>query len=148
MTRIIIEVEGDNVSVSVETKETEVKTKSEESDVKTVSQYARFFDDGCTGWSRDAEYNLVYLRDVQRWCNMLLLKQGYLFLNDVYEKLGIPKTKAGQIVGWIYGEKNTIGDNYVDFGLNNIRNEDFLEGIENVVLLDFNVDGEIISRLE
>ena len=43
---------------------------------------------------------------------------GYLFLNDVYDLLGIPKSKAGQVVGWIYDKNNnTDGDNYVSFGL-------------------------------
>lgn len=149
MTRIIIEVDGDNVKVSTETKETEVKTESGKSGVETVSRYARFFDDGCTSWTVNAEYNLILLRDVQRYCNMLLQMQGYLFLNDVYEKLGIPKTKAGQIVGWIYDpDRNDFGDNFVDFGLQDERNRDFVNGLGNVALLDFNVDGEIISRLD
>lgn len=147
MTRIIIEVDGDNVSVSVETKETEVKTKSEKSGVETVSQYARLFDEGCTGWTVNAEYNLVYLRDIERWANTMLRCKKYLFLNDVYDMLGMSKTKAGQIVGWIYDENNPIGDNCVDFGLKSMRNKGFLDGLENVILLDFNVDGEIISRI-
>ena len=147
MKRIIIEVDGDNVSVSIEMKETEIKTKSEKSGVETVSQYARFFDDGCTGWTRDARWNLTYLLDQQRYCNQLLQKQGYLFLNDVYRALGIPPSKAGQVVGWIYDKKNPIGDNFVEFNICSQRNVNFIKGLENVVLLDFNVDGEILSRI-
>ena len=58
----------------------------------------------------------------QAYANKKLQAQGYLFLNDVLEMLGIQKTKAGQIVGWIYNEEAPIGDNYVDFG---IFNNDF-----------------------
>ena len=60
--------------------------------------------------------------------------------------LGIPKTKAGHVVGWIYDEKNPVGDNYVDFGIYDLYNERsraFVNGYERTILLDFNVDGNI-----
>ena len=60
--------------------------------------------------------------------------------------LGIDKTKAGQIVGWIYDPKNTKGDNFVDFGIYNMSNDRvraFVNGYEPTILLDFNVDGNI-----
>ena len=61
--------------------------------------------------------------------------------------LGIPKTKVGQIVGWIYDEEHPIGDNYVDFGIYDLRNTEFVNGHENVALLDFNVDGNILDLI-
>ena len=61
--------------------------------------------------------------------------------------LGIPRTKAGQVVGWIFDKDNPIGDNYVDFGLLNTQNEDFVNGYKRSVLLDFNVDGMILDRI-
>lgn len=54
--------------------------------------------------------------------------------------LGFSRTKAGTMVGWVYDEKNPIGDNFVDFGLMDDRNSDFINGYEKTVLLDFNVD--------
>ena len=111
-----------------------------------VSEYARFFDDGCAGWTKDPEYNLMFLRDQQRYANDLLKSKGHLFLNEVYDLLGIPRTKAGQIVGWIYDEKHPNGDNFVDFGIydtNKTANRDFVNGYERTILLDFNVDGNI-----
>lgn len=122
----------------------------DEHSVRLESEYARFFDDGCTGWTKDAEQNLYFLRCQEHYANEVLTKKGYLFLNDVYDMLGIPRTKAGQIVGWIYDEKNPIGDNRVDFGLYELHNEkvrDFVNGYERVVLLDFNVDGPIIDLI-
>ena len=50
-----------------------------------VSEYARFFDDGCAGWTKDPEYNLMFLRDQQRYANDLLKSKGHLFLNEVYD---------------------------------------------------------------
>lgn len=123
--------------------------------VKTVdpnnySEFARFFDDGCLGWDKDPELNLLTLRKQQEYATDLLRAQGYLFLNDVYEMLGIPKTAAGQVVGWIYNEKHPVGDNYVDFGIYDIekpRNRDFVNGYERTILLDFNVDGNILDKI-
>lgn len=125
-----------------------VKTTTEYADPNTYSEYARFFDDGCLGWTKDPELNLTFLKQQQNYANDRLKRKGYLFLNDVYEMLGIQPTKAGQIVGWIYDEKNPVGDNFVDFGIYDInrpKNRDFVNGYERVILLDFNVDGNILD---
>lgn len=114
------------------------------------SDYARFFDDGCDGWEKDAESNLYFLRTQQQYANDLLVARGHLFLNEVYDMLGIPRTKAGQVVGWIYDSKNPIGDNYVDFGIYDISKQekrDFVNGYERSILLDFNVDGPIYDLI-
>ena len=102
-------------------------------DPNTYSDYARFFDDGCAGWSKSPEDNLTFLKAQQAFANQKLQCEGHLFLNDVYRMLGIPTTKAGQIVGWIYDEKNPIGDNFVDFGLYDINRpvvRDFVNGYD------------------
>lgn len=127
-----------------------VKTATEYADPNTYSEYARFFDDGCLGWTKDPEANLTFLKQQQNYANDKLKRKGFLFLNDVYGMLGIQPTKAGQIVGWIYDEKNPIGDNFVDFGIYDInrpKNRDFVNGYERVILLDFNVDGNILDMI-
>lgn len=114
------------------------------------SEYARFFDDGCNGWTKDPELNLVFLKQQQNYANEILKTRGHITLNEVYEMLGIPRTKAGMVVGWIYDEKHPVGDNFVDFGIYDIYDEkkrDFVNGYERVVLLDFNVDGNIYDML-
>ena len=148
---------------NIKAKEVEEAVKDEETgEEKTVkktvsvadpnlySDYARFFDDGCTGWTKDPEYNLMFLKDQQRYANDLLQSKGHLFLNEVYDMLGIPRTKAGQAVGWIYDEVHPVGDNFVDFGLTDIHNarvRDFVNGYERTILLDFNVDGSILDMI-
>lgn len=112
--------------------------------------FARFFDDGCAGWDPNPEYSLMFLNQQQNYANDKLRRQGYLFLNDVYDMLGIPKCKEGQTHGWVYDEKNPIGDNFVDFGIYNIsrrKNRDFVNGYEKVILLDFNHDGNILNYM-
>ena len=119
-------------------------------DPNTHSDYAKFFDEYCAGWTKDAEYNLLFLRQQQNYANELLKSRGHLFLNEVYDMLGIDRTKAGNIVGWVYDEEHPIGDNFVDFGIYVLDNEkarDFVNGRERSILLDFNVDGDILSLM-
>lgn len=143
---------------NIKAKEIEEKVVDENGEEKTVkktvevydpnnySDYAKIFDESCIAWNKSAEYNLMFLKQQQAHANTLLKQNGYLFLNEVYEMLGFEKTKAGQVVGWVYDEKNPIGDNFVDFGIYNIYNEkarDFVNGYERSIILDFNVDGNI-----
>ena len=148
--------EVEEVVVDENGKETTVKktihtTDIDPSDPNSYSQYARFYDDGCTGWEKDSEHNLFFLKCQQNYANELLRSRGYLFLNEVYDMIGVPRSKAGQVVGWRYDEKNPTGDNYVDFGIFDIHNEksrDFVNGYERTILLDFNVDGEILHYMK
>ena len=118
--------------------------------VSMYSDYAKCYDSGCTGWENDPEMNLMFLRRTQDYANEQLKRKGYMFLNEVYDMLGLPHTKAGQIVGWIYDEKHPIGDNYIDFGIYNLnieKNHDFVNGFEASIWLDFNVDGNILDMI-
>ena len=131
-------------------KEKTVKKTVEIAEIDQYSDYAKFLDEGCAGWTKDPEKNLFFLRRQQDYANEVLKAKGYLFLNDVYDMLGIPRTKAGQIVGWIYDEKNPIGDNFVDFGIYDGNKEtvrNFVNGYERTILLDFNVDGNILDMM-
>ena len=118
-----------------------------ENPLDNISEYARFFDECSTEYHKDAEYNLMFLRRQQDWANEVLKSRGHLFLNKVYDLLGIPRSKAGQIVGWLY---NGNGDNYVDFGIYDGKSEMkrlFVNGKERSILLDFNVDGPIYDLI-
>lgn len=120
-------------------------------DLPNVSEYAKFFDEYSEEWEKDADYNLTFLRLQQQYANDLLKAKGYLFLNDVYGLLGFPKTKAGQVVGWIYEPNNSSRSNYVDFGIYDGNREvkrAFVNGYERSILLDFNVDGDILNNFE
>lgn len=119
-------------------------------DPSTIDDSARIWYEGNPGWSKDPEFNLMYLKKQQAYATDLLKRQGYLFLNEVYEILGFPKTSAGQQIGWIYDEKNPIGDNFVDFGIydiNDPKKADFLAGYERSILLEFNHDGNILEYI-
>lgn len=127
-----------------------VKTTVNTIEPKQYSGYARCFDETCAYWDRDAERNLFFLLQQQNWANEKLQRQGYLFLNDVYKMLGMQPSAAGQVVGWIYDEKNPIGDNYVDFGIHDLHDESkrlFVNGYEKAIWIDFNVDGDILDMM-
>ena len=113
-------------------------------DPNGISMYARFFDECNRVWQRDASYNKLFLRSQQNYWNDILKTRGHVFLNEVYDSLGFDRTKEGAVVGWVLGNKD--GDSYVDFGLYDGSREavrDFVNGSENAILLDFNVDGVI-----
>lgn len=142
--------EIETVTMDNDGNETTITETVSVADPNGYSDYARFFDDGCLGWTKDPEDNLRFLKIQQTYANEKLKKQGYLFLNDVYGMLGIPVTKAGQCVGWVYDEKNPVGDNFVDFGLYDISKpvvRNFVNGYERTILLDFNVDGNILDLI-
>ena len=108
------------------------------------SPYARFFDSCSSNWQKNAELNRNFLVCQQNWANDMLRARGHLFLNEVYDMLGLERTAAGQVVGWVIGGD---GDDYVTFGLDGAINERFLNGIERNVLLDFNVDGVVFELI-
>ena len=91
----------------------------------------------------------MFLRTTQNYVNELLKSRGYVLLNEVYRAIGIPESKDGHVVGWVYNEKNPNGDNYIDFGIydNHEANRLFVNGYERSILLDFNVDGVIYDLI-
>ena len=111
------------------------------------SPYSKFYTRGCNGWCEDPEYNFSFLKLQQDHATNKLRGEGHLFLNEVYDMLGIPRTREGQYVGWIYKKDNPNG-NYVDFGIyltNKENNTNFVNRLEPTILLDFNVDGYILD---
>jgi len=136
-------------------KEKKVKETAFVVNPSDISGYARFFEKYTVNekgesilnqhWEPNNEYNLMFIKAQESYANDLLKAKGRLFLNEVYEMLGLPTTKAGQVVGWVYDPKNPIGDNYVDFGLyaDNLTYSDYANGFDPAILLDFNVDGNI-----
>lgn len=124
-----------------------------------VSEYARYFDEASVHWNTTHEYNLMFLRTTQKFANELLQARGHVFLNEVYDSLGLPRSTPGALVGWVRGQ----GDDYIDFGIYDFMREDyesdhhcdtigenrrdFVNGYKNAILLDFNVDGPIYDKI-
>lgn len=111
------------------------------------SPYAKVFGELSNVWQNNADYNLTFLRGQETYFNELLHARGHVFLNEVYDVLDIPRTQAGQMVGWVRGN----GDDFIDFGIyddiNNPQKAAFINGLESGILLDFNVDGPIMDLI-
>lgn len=113
------------------------------------SAYARFYDEfSSRNWAPDPDINLLFLRNVQNYMNDRLKARGHIFLNEVFSELGMTHTKAGAVVGWRWNQGS--GDDYIDFGIWNGSEQvnDFFNGREGAILLDFNVDGIIYDKIE
>lgn len=121
-----------------------VETDVRVTDPNKHSIYARFFDEGSRNWVKNAEHNLMFIKCQQNYANDLLQARGHIFLNEVYDMLGIDRSQAGQHVGWVISK---TGDNFVDFGIYDESAANFIRGWEPRVLLDFNVDGVIWDKI-
>lgn len=110
------------------------------------SPYARIFDESSPYWQNDPELNLMFLRCIQQYWNDRLHAYGHVFLNEVYEALGFEHTSPGAVVGWIRNETHdpAKGAGFIDFGIYDLTNGRFVNGMEKSVLLDFNVDNGTI----
>jgi hypothetical protein len=94
---------------------------------------------------------MTFLRNALNMANAKLKADGYLYVNDVYDILGFQRTHEGAYHGWVYDEDHPVGDNYVDFGINDIYKEssrDFVNGCMKYILLDFNVDGIVYELMQ
>lgn len=146
---------------NIRTKEIEERVVDEDgnesiakSTVTTVnpdySEFTKCFDESCAAFEKSPEDNMKFLKCQQNYANDLLKRRGHLFLNEVYDMLGFQRTTAGSVVGWLYDEECPNGDNYVDFGIFNIKSEaarNFVNGYERAIWLDFNVDGVIYDKI-
>lgn len=113
---------------------------------RSYSIYARAFDQTNPNHQSSPAYNLTFLKCQQTYFNDMLHARGHVFLNEVYDALGFDRTKAGACVGWVEGH----GDSFVDFGIfdaSNAASRRFINGLENSILLDFNVDGTILDLI-
>lgn len=144
---------------NIKAKEIEEKVVDENGEEKIVtktvqvgeperSPYTKCFDESCINWTRNSEDNLTFLMCQQNHANDRLQAKGHLFLNDVYEMLGLPKTKAGQVVGWYWIKGKH--ESFIDFGIFDLYNEqkrDFVNGYEKSIWLDFVPDGNILDYI-
>jgi len=113
-----------------------------------LSPYTRLFDESNPNFRKDPTLNGTFLRAVLKMANEKLCAQGYLFLNDVLDALGYQTCKEGCVVGWIWDPDGV--PQQIDFGMRELNRpsvQNFINGYEPVVMLDFNVQGVIYDKL-
>ena len=117
--------------------------------LKALSPYARIIaEESSTCWDPNEDYTSQNLAAVQLWANRRLERKGHLFLNEVFDQLGLSRTREGAVVGWL---KNGEGDGYVSFGdfdasIYRVPSDDYTR-VDSNFIVDFNVDGVIWDKI-
>lgn len=117
------EDEKGNRSVVEEVEKTANKNPSDDSDYICL-----FNNHSSHHWKNNAEMNYAFLKSTEVYATQLLRVRGHVFLNEVYDALGMPRTQTGALCGWVL---NSTGDNYVSFGI-----DDCYDAKNNMVIKD------------
>lgn len=116
--------------------------------------YSQIFDHYSDRWQYfwTPDQVLSYLRKKEREANDMLRIRKHLFVNEVYDLLGLPRTAEGQVTGWIITKGNP--DSFVSFGLDAIPEDKLREILstecnEDIrIRLNFNPDGLIYNMID
>ena len=118
--------------------------------MKDLSPYARIISEESSNcWDDNEDYTSENIQAIQLWANRRLERKGHLFLNEVFDQLGLSRTREGAVVGWIKNSEN--GDGYVSFGdfdasVYRVPSDDYSR-VDSNFILDFNVDGMIWDKI-
>ena len=93
------------------------------------------FDHHNPNWIPESDYNNLFIATQNNWANDLLKARGHVFLNEVYDMLGLPRTSEGQLLGWLFPTNTRI-----EF----VQSEPDADG---AIDLEFTVDGEIYDKI-
>lgn len=130
--------------------ETGKKKKVTRQDPNAISQHARFFDEGNINWDKRPEWNQVFLISQQNHANDILHARGHIFLNEVYDMLGLEHSQSGALIGWVMDRDEDVFDSFVDFGIfdpSSMKAREFVNLQERSILLNFNVGGVIFDKI-
>jgi len=114
-----------------------LKTLNRELIINQASRVARVFDKNSTQWQGTIEINTMFIRANEHYANDCLKLRGHIFLNEIYDMLGMPRSAVGAILGWACDSENS--DGYIEFEVQVLDNDS--------ILIDFNVDGVIVGNL-
>lgn len=124
-----------------------------------ASPYQRYFDDTNPYWTGRLDDDATFIKQRQAQMNFLFNcderhrdtnGRKFLFWNEQLEKLGFTSCKAGQVAGNIEAPDT---DGFIDYGVFDMETgclKDWQRDLynrEGRFLIDFNVDGNIIERV-
>lgn len=114
----------------------EEKERNQTEDTEDPMHLVRPYNEQSSkNWSPESEVNLLFLRNTENYVNDLLRNRGHVFLNDVYDQLGMTRTSHGAIAGWLFTDNKRIA-----FVPRDLKPGDDIE-------LEFDYDGVIYNRL-
>ncbi|MET0787182.1 MAG: DUF6353 family protein [Paenisporosarcina sp.] len=94
------------------------------------------YDESSHHWHNDGNYNRMFLQAQQNYANRMLHSRGHVFLNEIFDALGLPRTTNGAIVGW------TNQDIPITFETHDEKD------YSHPMILKFNVEGIIYDKID
>lgn len=110
---------------------------------EAIGDYIFDFGPENGNWVPNHDHNMFFLTSQQTVANDLLRARGHLFLSEVLDMLGIERTPASIVTGWLWDPEHEkgAGDNFIDFGIKDMWQTN------GFILLDFNVDGTMFDKI-
>lgn len=118
------------------------------SDGQTVMVKNPYFQD-------DELFDLSWLKSAETYVNLQLETRGYVYLSDIYDRLGITTRDqtselASRVMGWV--DDGSIHQitffSYISDGIDPYENPEYLmRDHDGNILLDFNVQGNVLEML-
>lgn len=102
-----------------------------------MGPYSCIFDERNQNFQESGTYNEHYIRIQEGLLTDKLRAQGHLFLNEVYDRLGCPRTQTGQQAGWAV--RHPQSDDFVEIRI--VPMHDY----HGSLMLDFNVAGSVMD---
>ena len=134
-----VKKEDDKPPFDIVEEDTEATETQKLQEAMLEHPYCRVFHNGNENWHPIFEENVAFLRKKMAEANERFHARGYLYLNEVFESIGIKSCPEGEYIGWVEG----YGNNYVDFGITPITDPRLDGKCSPSVWLDFNVDGHV-----
>lgn len=104
--RLTVNENGDEVK-----EKTQVSIIDPDGTVVGLSECAVMFGRGCDQWDPNEYYNRTFLKGQEDILNIMLHDEGVVTLNDALGAIGVQKTDAGLILGWLNdGETEVVFD--------------------------------------
>lgn len=114
-------------------------------------QYRVLFDSMIPGWTPDPEENLLYLKSIQNVLNAKFHEDGYLYLKDALNIMGVACPFDEGIGWWLeFGDVPWDYHDFIDIGIYNETiklNRRFVNGEMPNCMLDFNVMGNLTDYM-
>ena len=142
----------ENKAIEADNKRSKIVRKRKKTAYADI--YNCIFDNYSDRWQRywNAEQVMHYLQTIERELNDRLKIQKHLFVNEVYDRLGLERTTEGAVTGWIITRTNP--DSYVSLGLKEMPEEELRAVLsthrnEDIrVKIRLNPDGLIYNMIE
>lgn len=99
-------------------------------------------------WDKNDFYNRQYIENVEYTVNNRLRDKGHVFLSEVYDLLGIERTPASIVCGWLDNPNVPRDENQIRFIFREERNREFSAFDSRPAhWIDFNCDGVIWDKI-